>query len=140
MPGRALALTFVVLLVAGCGGSSSSVAPSSAAPSASEAATTGPSASEAASVAPSPAGAILKTAACAAVALRKLPSTTGPILGRVSIGTTVQAVDLVTGDLYTVGACGTPGSAWLKIDQVNGRSVQSVYGVPFVYSASGFYQ
>ncbi len=63
-----------------------------------------------------------------------------PILGRVSIGTTVQIVDVVTGDPYTVSACGAPGSDWLKIDQVNGRTVQSVYGVPFVYSASGFYQ
>lgn len=139
MPRRVLALTFVVLLVGACGGSSPSVAPSSAAPSASETASSGPSSSEAASVAPSP-GATTKTAACAAVALRKLPSTTGPILGRVSIGTTVQAVDVVSGDPYTVGACGTPGSGWLKIDQVNGRTVQSVYGVPFVYSASGFYQ
>ena len=139
MPKRALGLTFVVLLFAACGGSSPSVAPSSAAPSASEAATVGPSASEAASVAPST-GASTRTAACAAVALRKLPSTTGPILGRVSIGTTVQAVDMVTGDPYTVSACGTPGSDWLKIDMVNGKTVQSVYGVPFVYSASGFYQ
>lgn len=139
MPRRALALMFVVLLVAACGGSSPSVAPSSAAASASEAASIGPSSSAAASVAPSP-GATTRTAACAAVALRKLPSTTGPILGRVSIGTSVQAVDLVTGDPYSVSACGTPGSTWLKIDEVNGRTVQSVYGVPFVYSASGFYQ
>ena len=139
MPRRALALMFVVLLVAACGGSSPSVAPSSAAASASEAASIGPSSSAAASVAPSQ-GATTRTAACAAVALRKLPSTTGPILGRVSIGTSVQAVDLVTGDPYSVSACGTPGSTWLKIDEVNGRTVQSVYGVPFVYSASGFYQ
>lgn len=142
---RALAVTVAALIVVGCGGSTPTAAPSSPAPS-SAAPTVMPDVTPATapsvepSASPSNALPATMTAACIAVGLRKTPSTTGALAARISTGATVHAVEVVAGDAYKVTACGSSGNAWYKIDEVNGKTVQALYGVPFVYSASGMYR
>jgi hypothetical protein len=79
-------------------------------------------------------------AACDAVGLRKSPSTTGALVGRINRGTEVRVAETVAGDAYTAGSCGAPGDTWHKIDRIAGKSARSLYGVQFVYSAAGFYE
>lgn len=124
--------------VAACGGASPTASPeaSSPAPSVAPAITLAP---EPTAPPPDATGATVK-AACDAVSLRKSPSTTAELVGRVYIGTKVRVVETVTGDAYTVGACGTSGDTWHKIDKIGGKTVQSLYGVPFVFSAAGFFK
>ena len=79
-------------------------------------------------------------ALCSGVGVRKLPSSSAAVLVRVNTGATVRVVGTVTGDAYTAGTCGTSGSAWLKFDQLNGKTVKSLYGVTYAYAAAGFFQ
>ncbi len=32
------------------------------------------------------------------------------------------------------------GDTWLKIDQVGGKGVKTLYGVPFAYAAAGYFK
>jgi hypothetical protein len=134
---RLLAVGLLAAAVAACGGSAATEAPTQPEPTATPA-----PASEAPSEAPAsaPAADTTLTAACDAIGLRKTPSVTDGLLGRVSRGATVHVIDEVAGDSYTVGACGTSGATWLRIDQVNGKSVSTLYGVEEVYSAAGLYK
>ena len=140
---RVLVISLAVLIVAACGGSTPTASPSSsAAPSSSVAPAGTPTSvpTAAPSAAPSSALPTNLTAACSAIGLRKTPSTTGALAARIPLGATIHAVEIVAGDAYTVTACGSSGSTWYKIDEVNGKTTQSLYGVPFVYSASGMYR
>lgn len=135
---RVLIVSLLALGVVGCGGSSPTETPST---------TTGPSTAPADSVAPSEApaesvepAAMTLSAACDAIGIRKTASTTGALVTRISRGSTIHAVEMVNGDSYTVGACGTSGDTWYQIDEIDGTSVQSSYGVDFVYSAAGLYK
>ncbi len=131
-----------VLSLAACGGSSSTEPPSSpsAAPSQSSAMSAEPSSPP--SAVPTTADALPRTvvAACNGVALRTSASTTGRLIARISTGVSVRAVELVTGDSYTTGACGTAGDSWYRIRRVGGKTVKSLYGVTDVYAAAGFFQ
>ena len=80
------------------------------------------------------------TSLCAGIGVRKEPATTAPLLVRVNTGSSVHVVGTVTGDAYTATTCGTSGSSWLKVDQIDGKSMKSKYGVPFGYTAAGFFQ
>lgn len=142
MLGRVLAVSLAALIVAACGGSTPTAAPSSSAVPSSAASAATPTVAPVAgpSATPGTAMPLTLTAACSAIGLRKTPSTKGALAARISTGATVRAVEIVTGDTYTVTACGSSGSTWYKIDEVNGNTTQSLYGVPFVYSASGLYR
>ena len=139
MPRRVLVAGLLALSLAACGGASptASPEPSSAPPTIAPAVTVAPVPTAAPSEAT---GAATVRAACDAVSLRKSPSTTAELVGRVYLGTRVRVVETMTGDPYTVGACGTSGDTWHKIDRIGGKAAQAQYGVPFVYSAAGFYK
>ncbi len=78
-------------------------------------------------------------AQCNGIALRDGPTTTGALIARVSTGVKVRAAELVSGDAYSVGSCGTGGDTWYRITKVGGKTVKSLYGVPEVYAAAGFF-
>ena len=82
----------------------------------------------------------IAAAKCAGVALRKEASTDGEVIVRAKAGTKVRVVETVTGDAYEAGSCGTAGDTWLKVDRVGGKSIQTVYGVPFGFVAAGFFE
>jgi hypothetical protein len=140
---KLIAAGLVALAVASCGSGSATPSPSaSTAPGSSSTA----GASDAPTVAPSdavptetalPAGTM--TAACDSVALRKKASTSGAVVARVKVGTTVHVAATVNGTAYTPGGCGVNGKSWLKIDQVDGKTVKSLYGSTYVYAAAGLF-
>ena len=134
---RALVVCILALGLVGCGGSSPTDAPITTPPSAEPTLTPtltpsdGPSTSDVAGT---------QTAACDAIGVRKSPSPDGILVARVYRGATVHVVEVVTGDSYTVGACGSGGDTWLKIDQINGKTIDSLYGIEVGYTAAGLYQ
>ncbi len=136
------ASAFLVVMLAGCGGSAATPSPE-----ASEAATEAPVPSDVASTQPSDAAGspsaaphTTATALCPGVAMRKQPKTDGDVIVRSKAGTKVRVVQVVIGDAYTAGSCGTSGDSWLKVDRIGGKSVKTLYGVPFGYVAAGFFQ
>lgn len=134
---RVLVIGLLALGVVGCGGSSPTEAPATptAAPSTAPVESAAPS--EAASTEPA---AMTLSAACDAIGVRKTASTTGALVTRISRGSTIHAVEMVTGDSYTVGVCGTSGDTWYQIDEIDGKTVMSLYGVEFAYSAAGLFK
>jgi hypothetical protein len=138
------------VLLAGCGsgsptatpGPSGPAGPEASSPAASTAASPGAPTTEAPSAGPAgpSAGAPTMTSLCAGIGVRKEPATTAPLLVRVNTGSSVHVVGTVTGDAYTATTCGTSGTSWLKVDQIDGKSMKSKYGVPFGYTAAGFFQ
>jgi hypothetical protein len=133
---RVLVVSLLALGVVGCGGSSPTEVPPTPTAAASV-----PVESAAPSEAPSvePAATTL-AATCDSIGIRKTPSTTGELVTRISRGATIHVVQMVTGDSYTVGGCGTSGDTWYELDQINDKSVQSLYGVEVLYSAAGVYK
>ncbi len=140
---RLLVASFAVIVVAGCGSGSPTASPSepvsTAAPAVATAApATAPTAEP--SAAANTAGPTTMSAACNAVGLRKLPSSKGALVVRIGAGTSVRVVEVVTGEAYKAGNCGSDGNTWLKIDQVGGKGVKALYGVAVAYSAAGFFK
>ena len=142
---RLLIAGFAAVVIAGCGSGSASpsVEPSAAAP-ATEAPAAEPTAAaeqptSAASEAPG-AGGTTMASTCAAIGVRKAPKSNGALLVRLAKGTEVHVVAKVNGEKYKAGSCGTSGKKWLKIDEIDGKSVRAIYGVPFAYSAAGFFE
>lgn len=137
---RVLAVSLVVVSLAACGGSSATEAPSE------PPVTTAPVVTEAPSAEPSSAPVVDESlprnviAQCNGIGLRADPSTSGTLIARVSTGVKVRATELVTGDSYTAGSCGTGGDTWYRITKVGGKTVKSLYGVSPVYAASGFFE
>jgi hypothetical protein len=143
---RSVAAAVIVMVLAGCGGSSASPSTgASTAPGTSVPATnvpirsTAPSTETGAPASTAP-GVVRMTALCAGVAVRKGMTAGDDLLVRVAKGARVRVVESVTGDPYVAGKCGQSGDDWIKIDRINGKSVQSLYGVPFGYAAGGFFQ
>lgn len=136
MLGRVLAVGLIAFIVAGCGGSTPTQAPVATTPAAAPTLTPTLTPTEPPSTVPASA----RTATCNAVGVRKSPSVAGTLLTRLNMGAVVNTVDTIAGDTYTVGACGTSGSSWFEIDEINGKTVQSLYGVPFAYTAAGMYR
>jgi hypothetical protein len=138
---RVLVAGLLALSVAACGGSSPTASPVPDTPAPTTAPIVTPAPEPPAPPAESAAaGATTAKAACDAVSLRKTPSTTGELVGRAYLGTKIRIVETITGEAYSAGACGTSGDTWYKIDKVGGKTVKSLYGVQFVYSAAGFYE
>jgi hypothetical protein len=141
---RLLAVSIIVVSVAACGGNSPTASPSAApeSPAPSSAPATSPSGGPEAT--PTPATTTttpttMKTA-CTSTAIRDSASLSGKLLARVSLGVKVEVVEVITGDPYTTGACGTSGDTWLKIDKVQGKKTKKLYGVPFAYAAAGLFE
>ena len=139
----AVATALLLVAVAACGGSSTS-SPSA---EASVAPTEAPVPTDAASSVPSdvpasptPAPHTTATALCPGVAMRKQPKAAADVLVRTKVGQKVRIVEVVMGDAYTAGSCGMSGNSWLKVDRIGGKSVKTLYGVPFGYVAAGFFQ
>jgi hypothetical protein len=141
----AVAASLLAAALAGCGGSAASSSPS---PQATEAPTEAPvtnappSQAPPSEAAPSASAAAHSTVAaiCPGVAIRKQPAKDGDVLVRTKTGTKVRVAAVVMGDAYTAGSCGVSGTSWLKVDRIGGKSVKTLYGVPFGYVAAGFFQ
>ena len=81
--------------------------------------------------------------ACDGVRLR-----TGPTTGDAQVGSSLFAGTPVTVETTIIGgswsatcaAGSVSGNTWHQITEVNGQSVASLYGLPFVFSASGLFQ
>jgi hypothetical protein len=135
-------VAIVAVLVAACGGAE---APSSS-PSTSPAPTVAPSqapATEAPSVeAPSsaPSEVVRMLALCEGVAIRTEPSTSAELVTRVAKLTKVRVAETLEGEAYEAGSCGSAGTAWIKIDRINGTPVRKLHGVRFGYAAAGFFE
>jgi GH25 family lysozyme M1 (1,4-beta-N-acetylmuramidase) len=80
--------------------------------------------------------------ACDGVRLRTSPSTSDTTAAAVVAGTQVSVETTVTGGAWSANCAGNAvaGDGWHQISEVNGQSVAALYGVPFVYSATGLYQ
>jgi hypothetical protein len=139
--GGVTAALFLVVLAA-CGGSSASPSAEPSEAVVTPAATTAPASGEpSAEPAASEVPAVVRlTAQCAGVGIRKGPSPNEGLLVRVSKGATVRVVETVTGEPYEAGSCGQSGDDWIKVDRINGKSVKSLYGVPYGYAAGGFFR
>ena len=136
---RLLVVGFAAIVIAGCGSASATASPA-ASPTDAPIVTPTETVTEAPIVEPTPAEVTTTTAACNAVGIRKLPSSSGALIVRVGAGTEVRVVETVVGDAYKAGNCGTAGETWLKIDQVDGKGVRALYGVTFAYAAAGFFK
>ena len=136
---RLIVVGFAVIVIAGCGSASPTAAPSaSPADGPTTAPTTAPT--EEPVVEPTAATQTTMTAICNAVGVRKLPSSTGALIVRIGLGAEVRVVEVLPGDPYEAGACGSAGDIWLKIDQVGGKGIKTLYGVSFAYTAAGFFK
>lgn len=83
------------------------------------------------------------TTACDGVRLRTGPSTSDAQMGAsLSQGTLVTVETTVVGGAWSAACAGgtVSGGTWHQISQVNGQNVLALFGVPFVYSASGLFQ
>ena len=87
-------------------------------------------------------GATTLAAACDGVNLRTGPSTGYAIKTSVKTGTTISVVATVTGGSWSAVCAGkaVAGSGWYRISAVNGKTVSSLYGVTYVYGATGLFK
>jgi len=81
-------------------------------------------------------------AACDGVNLRTGASTGYAIKASVQTGTTISAVATVTGGSWSSVCAGkaVAGSGWYRISAVNGKTVSSLFGVTYVYGATGLFK
>ena len=84
---------------------------------------------------------VTKYAACRAY-LRTSPSTTATAKTSIATDTKVLVATSVAGTAWSTTCAGkaVAGSAWYRISMVNGKSVQSLYGVTYVYAAVGLFK
>ena len=84
---------------------------------------------------------VTKYAACRAN-LRSSASTGATSRTVINTDTKVLVVTQVTGSSYSTTCSGkaVSGKSWYRISSVNGKSVKSLYGVTYLYSATGLYK
>src|SRR5664280_1247981 len=81
---------------------------------------------------------LLGVAALAPASVEAASATTASVKARLSTSTKVTTVALVTGTAWKTVCAGTKsGSTWYRISAVNGKAVRSLYGVAYLYAASG---
>jgi stage II sporulation protein D len=87
-------------------------------------------------------GATTMAAACDGVNLRTGPSTSYTIKTSLKTGATVATIATVTGGGWSTVCAGksVAGSSWYRINAVNGKSVSSLYGVSYLYGATGLFK
>ena len=90
---------------------------------------------------PSPSTTTL-AAACDGVNLRTSASTSSAIKTSVPTNTTIAVVATVTGGSWQTPCAGATvsGSTWYRISTVNGKSVSALYGVSYLYAATGLFK
>ncbi len=76
------------------------------------------------------------------VNVRWSPSITAPVMATIPTGTFVTVSDTpVTGDPWSASCPGSvSGSTWYALTSVNGQSVQTLYGIPAAYAATGLFR
>ena len=81
-------------------------------------------------------------ARCDSVNLRVKPRTTARTLRTLAAGAKVVAVAKVSGSHWSVKCAGSRKSAssWWRISSINGKSVKALYGVNYVYGATGLFK
>ncbi len=81
-------------------------------------------------------------AACDGVRLRTGPSTSDATAATVSAGTQVGVESTVIGGPWSATCAGNvvSGDSWYQISELNGQSIAALFGVPYVYSATGLFQ
>ena len=74
----------------------------------------------------------LRTSTSASASIKKMAKT----------GTVVTIATTVTGRSYSTTCAGKPvsGKTWIRITAVNGKSVKTLYGVTYLYAASGLFK
>ena len=84
---------------------------------------------------------ITKAAACSAN-LRTSPYTTARLRASIKTDTRVTVATSVTGGSWRVSCAGKTlsGKYWYRISAINGRSVRTLYGVTYLYAASGLFK
>ena len=84
---------------------------------------------------------VTRYAACT-VNLRTGPAATAAAKTTIQLDAKVTVVLAVTGTSYSTTCAGKPaaGTAWFRITAINGTSVSSLYGVPFVYGAAALFK
>ena len=87
---------------------------------------------------PPPASTTTMAPACAGVNLRTGPSTSSAIKVRLRTSARVTVVAKLTGG-HWAATCPTAksGTGWSRVSSINGRSVKSLYGVTWLYAATG---
>jgi hypothetical protein len=76
--------------------------------------------------------------ACPGVNVRTGASTTAAIRTRLTISAKVTVVATVSGSHWSTTCAGRrSGSTWYRISAINGRSVSSIFGRPYLYAATG---
>lgn len=89
---------------------------------------------------PAPVAAASRTMvpACSGVNVRTAARTTAAIKTRLATTAKVTAVATVTGSSWKTVCAGTKsGATWYRISHVNGKTVRSLYGVTYLYVATG---
>jgi stage II sporulation protein D len=86
-------------------------------------------------------GSTTLAAACDGVNLRTGAGTTYTIKTSVPAGTTISVFTTVTGGSWSAVCAGksVAGSGWYQISAVNGKTVSSLYGVTYLYGATGLF-
>jgi SpoIID/LytB domain protein len=81
-------------------------------------------------------------AACDGVNLRTGASTSYAVKTSVKTGTTISVVATVTGGSWSSVCAGraVAGSGWYRISAVNGKTVSTLYGVTYLYGATGLFK
>jgi len=84
----------------------------------------------------------IRVALCDGVALRAKPKASSNRKARIKAGTEVKVVAKVSGGKWSTkcGGKSSSGKGWFKITYVAGKSVKSLYGVPYVYAAAGLFK
>ncbi len=83
-----------------------------------------------------------KAAACSDVNLRERAATTGVKRTTLAAGARVTVNATVTGSSWRASCAGkvVSGNTWFRVFAINGRSVKSLYGVTYLYGASGLFK
>ena len=82
-----------------------------------------------------------KAAACDGANLRTSTSTSATWKKSLKIGTKVTVVATVAGGGWKVSCAGSKsGSSWYRISAINGTTVKSLFGVTYLYGASGLFK
>lgn len=83
----------------------------------------------------------MKTAICSAN-LRPHATTNSSVRASISAGSRVTVIATVRGSAWRASCGGkvVTGSSWYRITGVNGKSVKSMWGVSYLYAASGLFK
>jgi GH25 family lysozyme M1 (1,4-beta-N-acetylmuramidase) len=87
-------------------------------------------------------GATTTKAAACGVNVRTSASTSGAIRTSIRSGTTVTVTATVSGGTWKVTCAGktVSGNTWYRISAINGRTVKSLYGLTYLYAATGLFK